>query len=84
MRKVLILTIKVPHLVKKYPDIWGNPKCSLSCSKQPATCNCLELINTGRFIMFSMITNIYNKKTKGPTLMELFTDTGKLKKGVFI
>ena len=30
--------------------------------------------------MFSMITNIYNKKTKGPTLMELFTATGKLKK----
>ena len=29
--------------------------------------------------MFSMITNIYNKKTKGPTLMELFTATGKLK-----
>jgi hypothetical protein len=27
-----------------------------------------------------MITNIYNKKTKGPTLMELFTATGKLKK----
>jgi hypothetical protein len=26
-----------------------------------------------------MITNIYNKKTKGPTLMELFTATGKLK-----
>ena len=24
---------------------------------------------TGRFIMFSVITNIYNKKTKGPTLM---------------
>jgi len=24
--------------------------------------------------MFSVITNIYNKKTKGPTLMELFTD----------
>jgi hypothetical protein len=22
----------------------------------------------------------FNKKTKGPTLMELFTDTGKLKK----
>jgi len=31
---------------------------------------------TGRFIMFSVITNIYNKKTKGPTLMELFTATG--------
>jgi hypothetical protein len=30
--------------------------------------------------MFSEITNIYNKKTKRPTLMELFTDTGKLKK----
>jgi hypothetical protein len=30
--------------------------------------------------MFSLITDIYNKKTKGPTLMELFTATGKLKK----
>jgi hypothetical protein len=29
--------------------------------------------------MFSVNTNIYNKKTKGPTLMELFTATGKLK-----
>ena len=29
--------------------------------------------------MFSVITNIYNKKTKGPTLMELFTTTRKLK-----
>jgi len=27
-----------------------------------------------------VITNIYKKKTKGPTLMELFTATGKLKK----
>ena len=25
--------------------------------------------------MSSVITNIYNKKTKGPTLMELFTAT---------
>jgi hypothetical protein len=40
----------------------------------------LCVINAGRFIMFSVITNIYNKKTKGPTLMELFTATGKLKK----
>jgi hypothetical protein len=38
---------------------------------------------TGRFIMFSMITNVYNKKTKGPTLMELFTATGELKKFFF-
>jgi hypothetical protein len=30
--------------------------------------------------MFTVITNIYNKKTKGPTIMELFTATGKLKK----
>jgi hypothetical protein len=34
-------------------------------------------VSTGRFIMFSVITNIYNKKSKGPTLMELFTATGK-------
>ena len=34
--------------------------------------------------MFSVITNIYNKKTKGPTLMELFTDTEKLKKSILL
>jgi hypothetical protein len=39
-----------------------------------------KIANTGLSIMFSMITNIYNKKTKGPNLMELFTTTGKLKK----
>ena len=33
--------------------------------------------------MFSVITNIYNKKTKGPTLMELYTATGKLNKFFF-
>ena len=33
----------------------------------------MHVLNTGRFIMFSVITNIYNKKTKGRTLMELFT-----------
>ena len=37
-------------------------------------------LNTGRFIMFSVITNIYNKKIKGPAVMELFTATGKQKK----
>jgi len=36
--------------------------------------------NTGRSIMFSVITKAYNKKTKRPTLMELFTATGKRKK----
>jgi len=30
--------------------------------------------------MVSLITNIYNNKTKEPTLMELFTATRKLKK----
>ena len=40
-------------------------------------------IYIGRFIMFSVITNIYNKKTKVPTLMEFFTATGKLKKFFF-
>jgi len=34
--------------------------------------------------MLSVITNIYNKKTKGSTLMELFTATGKLKKFFFL
>jgi len=29
--------------------------------------------------MLSLITNINNKKTIGPTLMELFTTIGKLK-----
>ena len=33
--------------------------------------------------MFSVITNIYNKKTRGLALMELFTATGKLKKFFF-
>jgi hypothetical protein len=33
--------------------------------------------------MFSMITNIYNKKTKWPTLMKFFTATGKKKKFFF-
>jgi hypothetical protein len=33
--------------------------------------------------MFSVITNIYNKKNKRPTLMELFTATGKTEKFFF-
>jgi len=35
------------------------------------------------FHMFSVITNMYNKKTKGPPSMEFFTATGKVKKVVF-
>ena len=34
--------------------------------------------------MFSVITNIYNKKIKWPTLMELSTATGKLKRIFFL
>jgi len=41
-------------------------------------------IYTGCFTMFSVITNIYNKKTKVHTLMELFTATGKMKKSFFL
>jgi hypothetical protein len=33
--------------------------------------------------MFFMSTNMYNKKTKGTVLMELFTATGRLKKFFF-
>jgi hypothetical protein len=33
--------------------------------------------------MFSVITDNYNKETKGPTLMELFTATGEVKKVFF-
>jgi len=40
-------------------------------------------IYTGRFIMYFMIKNIYDKKTKGPTLMELFTATRKTEKFLF-
>jgi hypothetical protein len=43
----------------------------------------LQPTHTGCSIVFSVITNIYNKKTKGPSLMELFTATGKLKKVFF-
>ena len=35
------------------------------------------------FIIFSVITSIYNKKTIRPTLMEFFTATRKLKKCFF-
>jgi hypothetical protein len=33
--------------------------------------------------MLSVITNIYNEKTKGPNLMEFFIAIGKLKKFFF-
>ena len=39
--------------------------------------------HTECFIMFSVITNIYNKKNQEPTLVKLFIATGKLKRGFF-
>jgi hypothetical protein len=62
---------------RKQMTIW---RMRIACCTPKVTKYTLRLWNTGRFIMFSVITNIYNKKTKGPTLMELFTATGKLKK----
>jgi len=47
-------------------------------SLEPFNVSLIDTYHTGRFIMFSMITNIYNKKTKGPALMEFFTATGKM------
>jgi hypothetical protein len=44
----------------------------------------IGLFCTGRSIMLSVITNIYNKRPEGPTLMELFTATGKLKMYFFL
>ena len=59
------------------------PTTSHSVCVSVCVCVCVKTENTGYFIMSSVITNIYNKKIKGPTLMELFTATGKLKKFFF-
>jgi hypothetical protein len=55
--------------------------CLLFCQKLQPFRSIAVLFSdyTGRFIMFFMITNICKKKTKIPTLIELFTVTGKLK-----
>jgi hypothetical protein len=36
------------------------------------------ILSKGRFIMFSVIAKVHNKKIKGSTLMELFTAAAKL------
>jgi hypothetical protein len=63
-----------------HPDAWklfdGVASLQYRAENLKSQGKCMSY--TGRFIMFSVITNIYNKKTKGPTLMELFTATGKL------
>ena len=73
-------------MASKFPVFIDIYKHNMSISDKPTdigTHNEECLRSTGRFIMFSVITNLYNKKTKGPTLMELFTATGKLKKVLF-
>jgi hypothetical protein len=59
--------------------VFTNDHFRITIHPEPLLCVTKIHFYTGRFIMFSVITNIYNKKTKGPTLMELFTATGKLK-----
>ena len=74
------------HNYEQYYYIWFNYRCMhvmtyrLPFLGKNNTRNAHVHQNTGRFIMFSVITNIYNKKTKGPTLMEFFTGTGKPRK----
>jgi len=80
------------YLTKSLSDGQRDPTFYTVCSRIPQYFRSITIVffkyttefvvpnNTGRFVMFSVITNIYNKKTKGPTLMEFFTATGKLKK----
>jgi hypothetical protein len=63
-----------PHKAFQAGECW-NKSWSLCTKVSSMLCR-----YTGHFIMFSMITNNCNKKTKRPTLMEFFTATGKLKK----
>ena len=71
------ICIKVTHIWNK-KNHFGTQKVTVLCiySLPPVH----HSKHKGRFIMFSVISNIYKKKTKGPTLMELFTATGKLKR----
>jgi hypothetical protein len=69
IRKPLTITFHVQEFGKNCHEYISAPSSSTESNYE---------YYTGRFIMFSIITNIYNKKTKGPTLMELFTATGKL------
>jgi len=63
-----------------HSEVSRGTRSSVNCVKREVL---LNKEYTGRFIMFSVITNVYNKKTKGPTLMEFFATTGKLKTGGF-
>jgi hypothetical protein len=73
------------YIITNNITVWFNYRCMhvmtyrLPFLGKNNTKNIYVYQNTGRFIMFSVITNIYNKQTKGPTLMELSTTTWKLK-----
>jgi hypothetical protein len=66
--------LKMPHKLNYEQDVRN-----MLPSRRLPKIHCIRG-NTERFIMFSVITNIYNTKTKEPTLMELFTATEKPKK----
>jgi hypothetical protein len=70
----------LPNFVAGYRRIFHIKIAQAVCFLRGGNLKKFFLIYTGRFIMFSVITNIYNKKTKGPNLMELFTVKGKRKK----
>jgi hypothetical protein len=54
-----------------WPRVPARSQSTVWAVSSRTTHNLQNLRNyTGRFIMFSVITYIYNKKTKGPTLME--------------
>ena len=83
--------IKMPNVLSRRRFclvLWTQPNVGQICSPHLYGGRCNKLQPgpgdyTGRFIMFSVITNIYNKKTKGPTLMEFFTVARELKKFFF-
>ena len=64
-------------ILLSYTLIFGQEQCIVASQ---STCLVYKGIprNTGHFIMFSVITNIFSMNTKGPTIMELFTATKKI------
>jgi hypothetical protein len=70
-----MLTTPVSH-----PDVKNSHLSTWPAEGQICLLPTHSSLYTWHFIMFSVITNIYNKKTKRSTLMDLFTATEKLKK----
>jgi hypothetical protein len=74
--KVIVLSPEYDHLMFSLLAEGPGPT-PIQCTAK------MVLLYTGRFIVFSVMTNTYNKKTEGLALMKLFTATGKLKKVFF-